>query len=173
MPDWSAVFVPSVPPLELFLRGTISFLVLLAMMRVIGQRESGGLGISDILLVVLVAEAMAPSLEGDSSAIPDGLLVAATIVFWSLTIDAMAYRWPPLAHVLKARPRPLVEDGRVNRRALRRELMTEEEVMAQLRLHGVDDLSDVSRAYLEPNGMISIIRRGGGETDEPARPETL
>ncbi|GGT44272.1 hypothetical protein GCM10010271_55290 [Streptomyces kurssanovii] len=78
-----------------------------------------------------------------------------------------------MAHILKARPRPLVEDGRVNRRALRRELMTEEEVMAQLRLHGIDDLSDISRAYLEPNGMISIIRRGGGETDEPARPEVL
>ncbi|GGT44278.1 hypothetical protein GCM10010271_55300 [Streptomyces kurssanovii] len=89
MPDWNAVFVPSVPPLELFLRGTISFLALLAMMRVIGQRESGGLGISDILLVVLVAEAIAPSLEGNSRAIPDGLLVAATIVFRSLTIDAV------------------------------------------------------------------------------------
>ncbi|MGW3679021.1 YetF domain-containing protein [Streptomyces prasinus] len=65
------------------------------------------------------------------------------------------------------------EGGRLNRRAMRRELMTEEEVRAQLRLHGVDDLSDISRAYLEPNGMISIIRRGGGETDEPARPEIL
>ncbi|MET8114412.1 DUF421 domain-containing protein [Streptomyces prasinus] len=173
MPDWNAVFVPSVPPLELFVRGTVSFLVLLAMMRVIGQRESGGLGVSDILLVVLVAEAMAPGLEGDSSAIPDGLLVAATIVFWSLTIDAVAYRWSFLAHILKARPRPLVEDGRLNRRAMRRELMTEEEVRVQLRLHGVDDLSDISRAYLEPNGMISIIQRGGGETDEPARPEIL
>ncbi|WP_166027650.1 DUF421 domain-containing protein [Streptomyces chilikensis] len=173
MPDWNALFVPSVPPLELFLRGTVSFLVLLAMMRVVGQRESGGLGISDILVVVLVAGAMGPSLEGDSSAVPDGLLVAATIVFWSLVIDAVAYRWPSLARVLKARPRPLVEDGRLNRGAMRRELMTEQEVEAQLRLHGLEDLSDIRRAYLEPNGMISIIRRSGGETDEPARPEIL
>ncbi|MGR6968110.1 DUF421 domain-containing protein [Streptomyces cynarae] len=173
MPDWNAVFVPSASPLEIFLRGTITFLVLLAMMRVVGQRESGGLGISDILLVVLVAEAMAPSLVGDSSAIPDGVLLAATIIFWSLAIDAMAYRWPRLGHILKARARPLVEDGRLNRRAMRRELMTEEEVMAQLRLHGVDGLSDIRRAYLEPNGMISIIRRGGAETDEPIRPEIL
>lgn len=173
MLDWDAIFVLSVPPLELFLRGTITFLVLLAMMRVVGQRESGGLGISDILLVVLVAGAMAPSLEGASSSILDGVLLAATIVFWSLAIDAVAYRWPRLARILKARPQPLVEDGRLNHRAMRRELMTEEEIMAQLRLHGVDDLSDIRRAYLEPNGMVSIIRRGDGETDEPTRPEIL
>ncbi|MGY0067180.1 DUF421 domain-containing protein [Streptomyces sp. QTS137] len=172
MPDWNVLFLPSVPPLELFLRGTVTYLVLLAVMRVIGQRESGGLGVSDILLVVLVAQAVGPSLVGHSSALPDGLLVAVTLIFWSLVIDALAYRMPRLAGVVKARPRPLVEDGRLNHRAMRRELMTEEEVMAQLRLHGVSDLSDVTRAYLEPNGMISIIRGEERRTDGPPRPGT-
>ncbi|GAA3497972.1 DUF421 domain-containing protein [Streptomyces prasinosporus] len=172
MPDWNALFALSVPPLELLLRGTVTFLVLLAMMRVIGQRETGGLGISDVLLVVLVATAVDPSLVGESRSVSDGLLLAATIVFWSLVIDALSYRMPHLARVVKARPRPLVEDGRLNRRVMRRELMTEDEVMAQLRLHGVADLSEVTRAYLEPNGMISVIRRGEGEADGPDRPGT-
>jgi uncharacterized membrane protein YcaP (DUF421 family) len=159
MPDWSEVFVPSLPLLELFLRGTISFLVLLVMMRLIGQRESGGLGISDIVLVVLVAEAMAPSLGRDGRSIPDGVLVTATILFWSLVIDALAYRWPRLAHIIKAHPRLLIQDGRLCRKTMLRELMTLEEVMSQLRLQGVEELSDVARAHLEPNGMISIIRK--------------
>ncbi|MFF0103796.1 YetF domain-containing protein [Streptomyces hirsutus] len=66
---------------------------------------------------------------------------------------------------------PLAEDGRLNRRAVRRELMTEEEVMAQLRPQGVSGPSDVTRASLEPNGMISIIRGDEGKPDEPTRPE--
>ncbi len=54
---------------------------------------------------------------------------------------------------------------------MRRELMTEEEVHSQLRLHGIEDVSTVERAYIEPNGMISVIRRDRGDTDESVRPE--
>jgi uncharacterized membrane protein YcaP (DUF421 family) len=53
---------------------------------------------------------------------------------------------------------------------LRREFMTREEVLTQLRLHGIQDASQVKRAYLEPNGMISVVRRGDGEVDEPTEP---
>ncbi|GAA3643082.1 DUF421 domain-containing protein [Streptomyces chitinivorans] len=173
MPDWNTLFAPSVPLLELFLRGTVTFLLLMAMVRVAGQREAGGLGITDVFLVVLVGQAVAPGLVGKSSSIADGVLLAATVVCWSLALDAAAYRWPRLARVIKSRPRPLIEDGRLSRKVMRREMMTEGEIMTQLRLHGIEDVSQVRRAYLEPNGMISILRRGGGEPDEPPRPAGL
>ncbi|MFP8945072.1 DUF421 domain-containing protein [Streptomyces fenghuangensis] len=173
MPDWNTLFAPSVPLLELFLRGTVTFLLLMAMVRVAGQREAGGLGITDVFLVVLVGQAVAPGLVGKSSSIADGVLLAATVVCWSLALDAAAYRWPRLARVIKSRPRPLIEDGRLSRKVMRREMMTEGEIMTQLRLHGIEDVSQVRRAYLEPNRMISILRRGGGEPDEPPRPPGL
>lgn len=172
MPDWSTLFELDAPLLETLLRGTIVFLAIFVLMRVIGQRESGGLGISDILLVVLIAEAAAGGLGRDSASLTDSILLIATIAFWSLLIDAVAYRFPRLAGVLKARPRPLIENGRPNKRALRRELMSREELMGQLRLHGITSLDEVARAYLEPNGMISVIRRDGQEPDEPLKPET-
>ncbi|PNG19946.1 DUF421 domain-containing protein [Streptomyces cahuitamycinicus] len=173
MPDWNAVFVPSTPVLEIFLRGTITFLVLMAMMRAAGQREAGGLGITDVFLVVLVAQAVAPGLVGESHSITDGVILAATVILWSLVLDAVAYRWPRLSRVIKARPRLLIEHGRLNHKVMRRELMTRSEVTVQLRLHGIEDISQVQRAYLEPNGMISILRQNRTETDEPARPEVL
>ncbi|MFF6877421.1 DUF421 domain-containing protein [Streptomyces sp. NPDC012474] len=173
MPDWNAVFVPSTPVLEIFLRGTITFLVLMAMMRAAGQREAGGLGITDVFLVVLVAQAVAPGLVGESHSITDGVILAATVILWSLVLDAVAYRWPRLSRVIKARPRLLIEHGRLNHKVMRRELMTRSEVTVQLRLHGIEDISQVQRACLEPNGMISILRQNGTETDEPARPEVL
>lgn len=62
MPDWQTIFDLSLPLLELFVRGTFTFLALLALMRIVGQREAGGLGVTDVLLVVLVAQAAAPGL---------------------------------------------------------------------------------------------------------------
>lgn len=169
MPDWQTLLEPSVPVVETFARGTLIFLAVFALMRTMGQRESGGLGITDVLLVVLVAEAAAVGLHGEAESVADGAVLVATILFWSLVLDAVAYRWPRLGKVLKAHARPLIEDGKLNRKVMRRELMTEEEVDAQLRLHGIRMIETVARAYIEPNGMISILRRDGEET-EPAEP---
>ncbi|MGW2143388.1 DUF421 domain-containing protein [Nonomuraea bangladeshensis] len=167
MPDWGAVFLLSTPVAEIFVRGTVTFLALLLMLRVAGQREAGGLGLTDVLLVVLVAEAAAGGLTGSSHSVGDGLLLVATILVWSVAVDAVAYRWPRAARVLKARPRPLISDGRLNLQVMRREFMTREEVLTQLRLHGIQDLDEVKSAYLEPNGLISVVRRDRGEVDEP------
>ncbi|WP_217913935.1 DUF421 domain-containing protein [Miltoncostaea marina] len=171
MPDWPALLAFDAPVLETVLRGTVVFVAIFLLMRLTGQREAGGLGISDVLLVVLVAEAAAGGLGRSSESLADAILLIATIIAWSVAVDAVAYRFPRLAGLLKARPRALVEDGRPNRRLMRRELMTHEELMAQLRLHGVTDLDEVRWAYLEPNGMVSVIRRDGGEPDGPERPE--
>ncbi len=173
MPEWSLVLEPSVPVGETILRGTLMFLVILVLMRVVGQREAGGLGVTDVLLVVLVAEGAAPGLYGDATSVSDSLILIVTILLWDLAVDAAAYRWPVLANLLKPRRRPLVEDGELNRRVMRRELMTDEEVKAQMRLHGVEDMETVARAFIEPNGMISILRRDGKEDGPPERPEML
>jgi uncharacterized membrane protein YcaP (DUF421 family) len=78
----------------------------LPLMQIVGQRESGGLGLTDVLLVVLVAEAAAVGLHGDADSVTDGLVVVGTILFWSVLLDAVAYRFPRLAGMLNARPKP-------------------------------------------------------------------
>lgn len=100
MPDWQTLLAPDVPVAETCARGTLTFLAVFALMRAIGQRESGGLGITDILLVVLVAEAAAVGLHGEAESIADSALLVATILFWGLVLDAVAYRWPRLGKVL-------------------------------------------------------------------------
>jgi uncharacterized membrane protein YcaP (DUF421 family) len=167
MPDWEAVFDPSLPLLEILARGTCTYLGLLVLLRIAGQREVGAIGLHDLLVVVLIAEAVQQGLTGQYQAVPDGLLIVLTVLAWSVVIDALAWRWPRLGRILKPRPKPLIEDGKVNQRVLRRELMTPDEVLSQLRLRGIEDLSQVKRAYIEPNGMISVIRRDAGEVDPP------
>jgi len=170
MADWGEMFAPTMPLWELFLRGTVTFLALIFALRLVGRRESGGLGLTDLLVVVLVADAASAGLSGDAGSIGDSFVLVAAILFWSVALDALSYRWPRFAALVKARPRPLIRDGRLDRRVMRREFMTYEEVLSQLRLHGLTDPADVKRADIEPNGMISIVRRDGGEPDEPLRP---
>lgn len=167
MIDWESILVPSTPLLELFVRGTLTYLGLMVMARVVGRRKSGGLGITDLLVVVLVAEAASNGVAGDYTAVPDGLIIVATILFWSVVLDALAYWSPQLATIIDGQPRTLITNGTIQRRAARWELVTDAEVLSQLRLHGITDLHEVRRAYLEPNGQISVIRADGDEPEQP------
>lgn len=163
----------SVPLWELVLRASLTFPVLMLLLRIVGQREEGGLGITDLLLVVLVADAASTGMTGDASTAGDGFVLVVTLLVWSVLFDALSYRFPRLGRILKARPRALIRDGELNRSVMRRELMTRDEVMSQLRLHGIEDLADVRRAYLEPNGTVSVLPVDGTtvqEAEEPPAP---
>ena len=170
--DLESTILPAVPVLELIFRGTVTFLVLHALLRIVGQREAGGLGMTDLLVVVLVADAASTGMAGGAETLGDGFILVATILLWSVVLDALAYRFPIVARIVKSRPRTLVRDGDLNRRAMLRELMTREELLSQLRLHGIDDPTGVHRAYLEPGGMVSVIPEPEQETvdDGPSRP---
>jgi uncharacterized membrane protein YcaP (DUF421 family) len=92
MPEWDTVLGPSTPLLEVFVRQTATYLGLLVLVRVVGQRESGGLGINYLLVVVLIAEAASSGIADDYRSVIDGLLLVATILLWSVAVDAIAYR---------------------------------------------------------------------------------
>ncbi len=166
MTDWGEVFSPSAHILETFVRGSVMYLVIFMLMRIAGQREGGVHSLSDLLVIVLVAQAASTGMVGDTSGIMDSVVLIATILFWSVAVDAAAFRWPALRRVLASKPSPLIRDGVINERALRREFMDHDELMGELRLHGIDDVRKVSRAYLETNGMVSVIRRADDDDDD-------
>jgi uncharacterized membrane protein YcaP (DUF421 family) len=85
-PDWEAMFVPHTSPLEMIIRGSIMYLGLFVLLRVVLKRQSGGVAITDILVVVLLADAAQNGMAGDYRSIPDGLLLVGTILFWSYSI---------------------------------------------------------------------------------------
>lgn len=164
------MFELTLPVGELLVRGTVIYLALLVFMRVVGQRQTGALGITDVLVVVLISEAASPGLHGDAESIADAIIVVVTILCWSVAVDAVSYRWPVIGRFLKSTPKVLIRDGQLNRKVMRRELMSDEEVASVLRLEGVDDVSMVKLACLEPNGMVSVERRDGGDAEAPRPP---
>ena len=163
--DWASILEPSLPVAELILRGTLIFLGLTVLLRLAGQRESGSLALTDLLVIVLLAEAVSHAFAPDSTSVTDGFVVVVTILAWSVILDALAYKFPRLRRILKPSKKPLIENGRLNKHLMRREFMTRQEIEAQLRLQGIEDLDHVQCAYMEPNGMISAFRKDGGQVD--------
>ena len=164
--DWGQVFGIDTPLLEIFVRGSVVYLTLFFLLRIVLRREAGGLGITDLLVIVLIADAVQNAMAGDYKSITDGLLLGGTIIFWSFALDWLAYHWEPFGRFMHPRPLPLVKDGQLLRANLRRELLTEDDVMAELRQHGLEDLSTVKAAFLEFDGRMSIIPRDGKDADQ-------
>ncbi len=131
--------------------------VLYALLRVSGRRDLGSLGVADMLVLVLVADAAGNAMSGDSYSLGDGIIVVTTIVGWSFFLDRVSYYVPPLRRVLEPKRVCLVRDGQLIVSGLRREHITRGELMEQLRLKGVNRLSRVKRAYLESTGDFSVI----------------
>ena len=158
--DWKQILVPSVPLVETFVRGTIVYLVLFALLRFVSTREAGSVGITDMLVLVLIADAAQNAMAGEYRSVPDGLLLVSVIIFWSYALDWLAYQSPRLRPLIHPPALPLVRNGRLVRQNLRKELITEEELESKLREQGVEDLKSVKVAYMESDGAISVIKRG-------------
>ncbi len=168
--DWAFIFEPSLPLLELVVRGTLIFLGLTACLRLTGQRESGSLALTDLLVIVLLAQALAHAFAPGSTSITDGFILVAVILLWSVALDALAYRFPRVRRIVKPHKRPLIQDGQLNKHLMHREFISRDEIEAQLRLQGIGSVEEVAAAYLEPNGMISAFRKDNGDVKPSQRP---
>lgn len=157
--DWRGLFVPEVALLEIVVRGTVVYLGLVLLLRLVLKREAGALNLPDLLVVVLLADAVQNGMAGDYRTITGALVLALTIIGWNVALDWVAYRVPAVRRLLRPRPLPLVRDGRILRRNLRQEFVTEDELLAHLRLHGVDHVSQVKEAFMEGDGRISVVTR--------------
>jgi uncharacterized membrane protein YcaP (DUF421 family) len=157
--DWSNLFVLQNPFLETILRGSVMYLMLFILLRLVLKRESGALALTDLLVVVLIADAAQNAMIGDSTSLADGLLLVATIILWSYTLDRLGYRYPAIGRVIHPPPLELVKDGQVIHRNLRKEFITLDELESKLRQQGVEDVSQVKKAYIEGNGKFSVITK--------------
>lgn len=152
------MFEFGVNPLELMLRGTAVYWFLFLLFRFVLRRDAGSMGIADILLVVLIADASQNAMAAGYQTLADGFVLVATLAGWNWLIDWAGYRYPALRRIAEAAPVVLVRHGRLVRRNLRREMISIPELMALLREHGVDKLAEIGFARMESDGEISVIR---------------
>lgn len=159
--DWSAVFGLSVPPLELLVRGTTMYFFLFMLFRVVIKRRIGSIGMGDMLVLVIIADAAQNGMAGEYRSVTDACILVGTILGWNYVLDWANFRFLWLQRWLEPDPLPLIRDGRVLWRHLRLERVTEKELKAKLREHGVTEVAEVAQAYMEPDGEVTVIKRQG------------
>jgi len=156
--DWNSIFVPDTPFLEIIVRGSVMYLALTILLRIVLKRQTGTLGMTDLLLITLLADASQNAMGGEYRSLPDGIVLVATIIFWNYFFDWLTVKSEWFERLIEPPPLPLVKRGKLLRRNMRRELITEAELLGKLREQGVEDLSKVKLANIESDGQISLIQ---------------
>jgi uncharacterized membrane protein YcaP (DUF421 family) len=157
--DWGSVFKLGTPLLEIFLRGSAMYLGIVIMLRLLLRREVGTVGLPDIVMIVFLADAAQNGMAGEYKTVTDGLLLVSVIIFWNVLLDRLAFRFGIVARFVHPPPVALVKNGRMMRRNMRRESVTEEELWTHLRAQGVEELSEVKSAQIEGDGEITVIKQ--------------
>ncbi len=132
------------------------FLGMYTLLRVF-RRQSGAIGIADLLVIVVIADAAQNGMAGDSRSITEALLLIATIVLWDWLFDWLGFKSQLLGRILQPRELLLIENGKMIKKNLDQEFITEEELLAQLREQGVDEIGAVKKCFLESNGHFSVL----------------
>ena len=147
---------------------------LLLIFRFVLRRDAGALGVADILFVVIIADASQNAMSGSYDTVGEGFILVSTLVFWNYALDWASYRWPLFHKLTQPAPVLLVKAGKVVMRNLRREYLTPDDLDAQLRLSGIDDVRQVRAAYLEGDGKLSVLTYAQtGQSERPNRDTRL
>ena len=157
--DWNSIFFPSLGIAEIVVRGTLMYLGLFMILRFMARRQAGHFGPADLLVIVLIADAAQNGLGKEYQSVTEGLVLAVTIVAWEYVIDWLAYRFPALRPILRPPSLTLIEDGRIVEEAMRKEMLSMDELASLLRQQQVEDIAEVRLAKLEGDGRISVLRR--------------
>jgi uncharacterized membrane protein YcaP (DUF421 family) len=152
------LFEIHVPVIELVLRGTLVYWLLFLIFRFVLRRDVGAVGIADILLLVIVADAAQNAMSGGYDTFSEGAILVLTIVGWNWLLDFLSWRFAIVRRFASPQRLTLVVRGVPQRRNLRREFITMDELNEKLREQGIERLADVKAAYLEGDGQISVIR---------------
>ncbi len=138
-------------------RTAIVLLALVLGIRLLGKREVGGLNIVDLVLVLLLGNAVQNAITGGSGSLAVGIVTASVLLALDRALGILFVRRPWIQRTLFGDPTVLATGGRLDRKAMRREGIDEDDILAAMRDLGLNDLSKVRLAVLEADGTISII----------------
>ncbi|HET9207894.1 MAG TPA: YetF domain-containing protein [Burkholderiaceae bacterium] len=156
--DWASLFRFEMNPLELVVRGSLMYWFIFLLFRFVLRRDVGSIAIADILLLVLIADASQNALAGGYTSVAEGCVLVATIAGWNYALDWAGYQFKFVRRFIEAPPLPLIRRGRVLRANLRQEMLTLDDLYAKLREQGIEDVQQVKAAFMESDGMISVVR---------------
>ena len=154
----------SAPAWQFIVRGLLVFGFVLVFLRLSGKRQVGQMTPFDLVLLLLISNAVQNAMNGGDNSITAGVILAASLIGGDFLLAAATRRFRKIETLVEGQPELLVHNGRMLHHALKRAGMTRHDLMAGLRVNGVASIEDVHAAVLETNGRISVLKRS--ETGE-------
>jgi uncharacterized membrane protein YcaP (DUF421 family) len=143
--------------MDIVIRACVIFVFLLVLTRIIGRRELSALAPFDLILLIIVGDAVQQGLTQDDYSMTGAILAVGTIAVLQVVVSFTSFRIPPIRNLLEGHPIVIVQDGKPIEKNMRRERLTVEELMEEARQQQVASLDDIKWAVLEPSGNISFI----------------
>ena len=144
------------------LRGLGVYVVMLAVIRVLGKRTVGNFSAFDLLVALMLGEMVDEIVYGNVP-IAQGLVAIGVVAGAQYANEWLSYWDHGLSAVLEGTPTLVVRNGVLDAKGMRAERMNAREVMAQLRVQGIDDIRDVKQAMVENDGAVSVIKEDWAE----------
>jgi uncharacterized membrane protein YcaP (DUF421 family) len=171
---WQSIWDLGVPALEKVLRAVLIYVFLIAVLRIIGKRELGQANTLDLVVLLLVANAVQNGIIGDDVSVTGAFIGAAVLFALNEALNRLSYQFPWAERTLDGEPTVLIRDGSPVVSAMRRWGISLTELLAIARRQGFPDLSAVQTAILETNGVVSMFREDESPKDlHPAQPGGL
>lgn len=158
---WSLIH----PWWEYIFRAVVVYAYVFALLRIVGKKQVGELGPFDLVLLLILSEAVSTALTGGDNSLTAGLISVTTFVVMNYLVDYTTFKSKKIEKVLDGQALVIIKEGKINEQVRQKEKVTYEEIRSAMREHGVSQLSEVKFAMLETNGQISII-----ENNKEAQP---
>ena len=146
----------AIPWWEFIVRGLIVYAFLIGLLRLTGRRQIGQLAPFDLVLLLVLSNAVQNSMNGGDNSVMGGLISATTLVAANWLTSYATFRNKRLARAIEGRPQVIIHNGHVYEDVMQREQLTHSELDAALRAAGCACVEDVHFAVLENNGQISV-----------------
>lgn len=159
----------TVPWWELVVRGVVVYVFLLVLLRMTGKRQVGQLSPFDLVLLLVLSNAVQNSMNAGDNSLVGGLILAATLIFLNYLMGYVTYRSRRLEELIEGRPEVLIHNGKLYEKVMARARLTHHELQMALRQAGVEEVKDVRSAILENNGSVSVIAKTPDQTPVKSR----
>jgi uncharacterized membrane protein YcaP (DUF421 family) len=150
--------------LGIIVRTLVIYLVILGGLRLSGKREIGQMTVFDLVVLLLISNAVQNAMVGPDTSLLGGVLAALVLLLLNALVARLSLTWPGMRRLVEGSPTLLVLHGKVVPEHMRREGIDSESLLAALREHGVSDIKEVEMAVLEIDGSISVVPAGGSTT---------
>jgi uncharacterized membrane protein YcaP (DUF421 family) len=144
-------------PLQVVVRTAVVYLFLVLILRLSGKREVGQMSILELIVILLISDAVQNSMVGQDTTLLGGLVAVTTLLALDFGLSRVTGRSRRIRRVIEGEPRLLVRDGHLLSKALREENVEPEKVRAAVRSNGLARVEDVRLAVLEIDGSISVV----------------